>query len=123
VIPVTVTPWVPFKWVAVCLIGLAAAAHQGFSANLFALSGDLFPRQAVGSVVGIGGMFGAVGGMIFQAAAGVIVDKTHSFLILFLIAGSAYVLAVLIIHLLAPRLEVAQIEGVAPGGFEPVIGH
>jgi ACS family hexuronate transporter-like MFS transporter len=119
VLPVMCTPFVPFKWVAVGLIGLAAAAHQGFSANLFALSGDMFPRQAVGSVVGIGGMFGAIGGMLFQAAAGVVVDKTHSFVILFLIAGSSYILAVLIIQLLAPRLELATIDTAPAVEFIP----
>jgi ACS family hexuronate transporter-like MFS transporter len=123
VIPVMATPFLPFKWVAVGLIGLAAAAHQGFSANLFALSGDLFPRQAVGSVVGIGGFFGAVGGMLFQAGAGLIVEKTHNFLILFLIAGCAYLLAVAIIQLLVPRLEPANIDGALPTGSGPIVAH
>ena len=80
VLPVTVTPRINNEWIAILLIGVAAAAHQGFSANLFALSGDLFPRRAVGSVVGIGGMCGAIGGMIFQASAGLIVDHFHSYL-------------------------------------------
>ena len=84
---------------------LAASAHQGFSANLFTLTSDMFPRRAVGSVVGIGGMAGAIGGTLFQRAAGRITDLTGSYLTLFLIAASVYLLAVLIIHALAPRLE------------------
>ncbi len=107
VLPVTITPKMGNEWIAILLIGVAAAAHQGFSANLFALSGDLFPRRAVASVVGIGGMFGAIGGMLFQAAAGRIVDHLHSYLPLFVIAGSAYVVAMLIIQILTPRLEMA----------------
>jgi len=112
VLPVMITPKVGNEWLAVCLIGVAAAAHQGFSANLFALSGDLFPQQAVGSVVGIGGMLGAVGGMLFQAAAGRVVDRFHTFLPLFVSAGAGYLLAVLIIQLLSPRLEPVHLAGV-----------
>jgi ACS family hexuronate transporter-like MFS transporter len=110
VVPVTTVPLVPSKWAAVLLIGLAAAAHQGFSANLFALSSDLFPRRAVGSVVGIGGMVGAVGSILLQSAAGRIRTYTGNYALLFIIAGSAYLLAVLVIQALAPRLERAQVE-------------
>ncbi|HEX4053380.1 MAG TPA: MFS transporter [Tepidisphaeraceae bacterium] len=115
VLPVMVTPKLNDEWLAILLIGVAAAAHQGFSANLFALSGDLFPRRAVASVVGLGGMFGAIGGMLFQAAAGRVVDRLHSYLPLFVIAGSAYVVAVLFIHLLTPRLEMATFDDAQPG--------
>jgi ACS family hexuronate transporter-like MFS transporter len=104
VLPVMMTP-LANKWIAIFLIGVAAAAHQGFSANLFALSGDLFPRRAVGSVVGIGGMCGSFCGMLFQAASGRVVDRFHTYLPLFVVAGSAYLLAVLVIQALAPRLE------------------
>jgi len=110
VLPVTVATKAPGEWSAVLLIGLAAAAHQGFSANLFALSGDLFPRKAVGSVVGIGGMLGAVGGMLFQWAAGRVVDH-WSYVPLFIYAGTAYVLAIGLIQLLSPRLEQARLDG------------
>ena len=70
-------------WVAVLLIGLAAAAHQGWSANLFTLASDMFPRQAVGTVVGIGGMAGAVGGMLDRQAEGEILETTGSYLPVF----------------------------------------
>ncbi len=105
VIPVAAAPVVSEKWTAVLLISLAAAAHQGFSANLFTLTSDMFPRRAVGSVVGIGGTAGAVGGILMQLASGRIKDLTGSYLIMFLIAASVYVLSVLVIHLLVPRLE------------------
>jgi ACS family hexuronate transporter-like MFS transporter len=104
------TPWVSNEWMAILLIGLAAAAHQGFSANLFALSGDLFPKRAVGSVVGLGGMMGGVSGMIFQSSAGRIVDKFHTYLPLFIAAGSAYLLATLVIQILSPRLEQVKFD-------------
>lgn len=97
-------------WVAVLLIGIAAAAHQGWSANIFTLVSDTFPRQAVGSVVGIGGMAGAVGGMLISRVVGEILQRTGSYVPIFLIAGLAYLVALLVIHLIVPRLEPAQIE-------------
>jgi ACS family hexuronate transporter-like MFS transporter len=109
VVPVAFAPVVSHAWVAVVLIGLAAAAHQGFSANLFTLTSDLFPRRAVGSVVGIGGTAGAVGGILMQAMSGRIKDWTGSYLTMFVVAGSVYVLSVLVVHLLAPRLEPARL--------------
>jgi ACS family hexuronate transporter-like MFS transporter len=110
VVPVSFAPVVSDAWVAVGLIGLAAAAHQGFSANLFTLTSDMFPRRAVGSVVGIGGTAGAVGGILMQAVSGRIKDLTGSYLTMFVIAGSVYVLSVLAIHLLAPRLAPAPLD-------------
>ena len=97
------------KWMAVLLISLAAAAHQGWSANLFTLTSDMFPRKAVGSVVGIGGMAGAVGGMLVSLLVGAILQATGSYVLIFIIAGSAYLSALLIIHLLAPRLAPADL--------------
>ena len=97
-------------WSATLVIGLAAAAHQGFSANLFTLSSDLFPSRAVGSVVGIGGMAGAIGGMLIAEAVGHVLQWTNSYMIPFFIAASAYFLALLVIHLLSPSLERATME-------------
>ncbi len=92
-------------WLAATLIGIAAAAHQGFSANIFTTTSDMFPKRAVSSVVGLGGIAGAFGGMILQAVAGVVKEVTHSYVVMFVIAGTVYVLAVVMIHLLAPRLQ------------------
>jgi len=96
-------------WTAVFLIGLAAAAHQGFSANLLTLPSDLFPHQAVASVVGAGGMAGAVGGMLVATIVGRVLQWTGSYFIPFLIAGFAYLAALGLIQALAPRLEPAEI--------------
>jgi MFS transporter, ACS family, aldohexuronate transporter len=96
-------------WSTVLLIGLAAAAHQGFSANLYTLTSDMFPSRAVGSVVGIGGMAGAIGGMAIATVVGHVLQWTGSYMIPFVIAGSAYLVAVAIIHALAPKLEPAKI--------------
>jgi ACS family hexuronate transporter-like MFS transporter len=96
-------------WVAVLVIGIATAAHQAFSANLYTLPSDLFPRSAVGSVIGIGGTVGAVGGMIFTLYTGQILDKIGSYTPIFVVAGSAYFVALAIVHLLSPRLERASI--------------
>lgn len=92
-------------WPTVLLIGLAAAAHQGFSANLFTTASDMFPREAVASIVGIGGMAGGIGGMLIAKVVGYALQATGSYLIPFLISGSAYTVALLAIQLLAPRLE------------------
>ena len=97
-------------WVAVALIGLATAAHQGWSANLFTLTSDLFPRHAVASVVGLGGLAGAVGGMLISTFTGYLLETTGSYLPVFLMAGSAYLLALVVIHGLVPRLQPAQIS-------------
>ncbi|MGC2234993.1 MAG: MFS transporter [Pyrinomonadaceae bacterium] len=106
VIPIVFASMTDNLWVAVSLIGLAAAAHQGWSANIFTTASDMFPRQAVGSVVGIGGMAGSIGGMLIASTVGLILQYTNnSYFSVFIIAGSAYLTALLIIHLLAPRLE------------------
>jgi len=110
VVPIVFAYRVQSLWGAVLLIGLAAAAHQGFSANLFSLSSDIFPAQAVGSVVGIGGMAGAIGGMLMAKIVGYVLQWTGSYMIPFLIAGSAYLLALAMIHALTPRLEPANVE-------------
>jgi len=94
----------------VALVSLAAAAHQGWSANIFTLVSDMFPKQAVGSVTGIGGMGGAIGGMLIALVVGEILQRTGSYVPIFIIAGSMYLLALLIIHLLVPRLEAAKIS-------------
>ena len=93
-------------WITVGLIGLAAAAHQGWSANLFTIPSDTFPRSAVGSVVGLGGFGGAVGGMLVAPAVGYWLDFSHEFYgPLFIIAGVAYLCALFIIHLLLPKFR------------------
>jgi ACS family hexuronate transporter-like MFS transporter len=96
-------------WSAVLLIGLAAAAHQGFSANLYTLTSDMFPAPAVGSVTGIGGMAGAIGGMLIAEVVGHVLQWTGSYMVPFLMAGSAYLLALLLIQILAPKLAPARI--------------
>jgi ACS family hexuronate transporter-like MFS transporter len=97
-------------WLAVVLISVAAAAHQGWSANLYTLVSDMFPKQAVGAVVGFGGMAGAVGGMLIAKLTGYLLQATGSYVPVFLIAAFAYVVALAIIHLLVPRLEPAHLD-------------
>ncbi len=110
VVPIIFASITSNLWVAVVLIGIAAAAHQGWSANIFTLASDMFPKQAVGSVVGIGGMAGAIGGMFIAKLVAYILDTTGSYVPIFAIAASAYLVALLIIHLLAPKLEPANIS-------------
>jgi len=110
VVPIAMTYRVSGLWPAVVLIGLAAAGHQGFSANLYTLASDLFPSRAVGSVIGIGGMTGAIGGMLIAKIVGYVLQWTHSYKVPFFIAASAYLVAVLAIHLLSPKLVPADIS-------------
>jgi MFS transporter, ACS family, hexuronate transporter len=106
IIPTMFAPAATNMWVAVTIVGVAAAAHQWWSANIFTLTSDMFPKFAVGSVVGIGGFFGAVGGVLFQRATGWVLQHNGSnYTPVFLACGFAYVTALLIIHLLVPRLE------------------
>lgn len=92
-------------WVAVAILALATAAHQAFSVNLFTLPSDVFPRVAIGSVIGIGGMFGAIGGMAIAKYTGWVLDQLGTYTPVFMVAASAYLVALLAIHLLTPRME------------------
>ncbi|MFP5226453.1 MAG: MFS transporter [Acidobacteriota bacterium] len=110
VLPVFAAPYIHHLWVVVGLVGLATAAHQGWSANLFTLPSDMFPKAAVASVIGIGGMAGALGGVLLQLATGYIVKLTNSYVPLFVIACLAYVVALAIIQGITPRLAPAQLD-------------
>jgi MFS transporter, ACS family, hexuronate transporter len=92
-------------WTAVALIGLACAGHQAFSANLYALPGDLVPRGMAGAVIGLGGLSGAVGGMLMAKFAGAILQLAGSYQPIFLVAACAYLVALAVVHLLVPKYE------------------
>ena len=109
VLPMLIASTVSNLWVAVGLISLAAAAHQGWSANLYTLVSDTFPRQAVASVVGFGGMAGAVGGMLIAKVTGNLLEFTGSYVPVFMIAAFAYLTALAIVHALVPRLDPARL--------------
>ncbi|MNE04251.1 Hexuronate transporter [compost metagenome] len=108
-VPVAFAAFASNLWIAVAIIGLATAAHQGFSANLYAFPGDVFPRGAVGSVVGIGGMLGGIGGMIMAKYAGFVLDKIGTYTPIFVVAASAYLVALLVVHIISPRYEPAKV--------------
>ncbi|HZD47605.1 MAG TPA: MFS transporter [Silvibacterium sp.] len=105
VVPVFTLSHIGSEWAAIALLGVAAGAHQGWSANLFTTVSDMFPRSAVGAVVGIGGMAGSAGGALLAFFTGHILQRTHSYAILFILASSVYLLALLIMRLLAPGLR------------------
>ena len=113
ILPVAMAPRVDSAWVAVWLVGVAAAAHQGFSANMFTIASDMFPRPTVGSVVGFGGFAGAMGGFLMNLAAGWFRENQGSYVTMFTIAGVIYFAAILAIHALAPRLEPARMRTAA----------
>ena len=105
VTPIVFASQASSAWIAVAFLSLATAAHQGWSANLFTTVSDMFPRKAVASVVGLGGMAGAVSGMLIANITGFLLQFTGSYLIPFMIAGSVYLLALFIINLLVPDIK------------------
>ena len=105
VLPIYFASSVSSLTAAVAIIGLAAAAHQGWSSNLYTMVSDTFPSRSVASVMGIGGAAGAVGGMLMAKYVGHVLETVGSYVPVFLWAGSAYMIALAIIHLLVPRLE------------------
>ena len=110
IVPTALVSRAPGMWAAVLIVGVAAAAHQAWSANVYTLASDMFPKSAVGSVVGIGAFAGAMGGVVFQRATGRVLQANGSdYAPIFLVCGLAYVTAWVIIHLLAPRLEPARL--------------
>jgi ACS family hexuronate transporter-like MFS transporter len=110
VLPVVWSALTENKWVAAGLITLAASAHQAWSANLYSLAGDLFPRRVVGSVTGLGGMVGALGSMLLFYITGRVLSHTGNYLPVFALASVCYLVALVAIHLLVPRLERADLE-------------
>lgn len=110
VVPIVIVPGLHNPWAAVALLGLATAGHQGWSANVFTLTSDLFPTRAVGSVVGLGGFAGAVGGVCVSTLVGFLLQTTGSYIPVFIMAGSAYLLALATVQALTPRLEPASFK-------------
>ncbi|WP_343656379.1 MFS transporter [Paraburkholderia caribensis] len=110
VLPIAFVSQVDNLWVAVGIVGLAAAAHQGWSANLFTTASDLFPRRALGAVVGIGGMAGSVGGVLFSEVIGQVLQRTGHYWVLFAIGALAYLVALVVMHLLTPRMAPAKLD-------------
>jgi len=96
-------------WFAVCLVAVAAGAHQGWSANIYTLASDMFPRGAVASVVGFGTLLGTISGMFISKMVGYILQETGSYVPIFVLAGTAYLVALGFVQVLAPRLERAEL--------------
>lgn len=109
-VPIFVVSLTGNLWVAVTCISFAAAAHQGWGANLFTIPSDLIPQKAVGSVVGIGGLSGAVGGMLISTGVGLILEYTGSYFLIFMMASVSYLIALLVIHSLVPKYQPLEIE-------------
>jgi len=111
IVPTAFAPRAGSMWTAVLIVSVAAAAHQGWSANVYTLASDMFPRSAVASISGIGGFAGAMGGVLFQRVTGRILDATgNDYTPIFFVCGLAYVTAWTIIQILAPKLEPARLR-------------
>jgi MFS transporter, ACS family, hexuronate transporter len=110
VIPVMFAMYANNLWLAVGIVGLATAGHQAFSANLYTFPSDVFPKQAVASVVGIGGTAGAIGGMLMAKYAGWVLDSIGSYTPIFVVAGAAYFSALALIQVLSPRMDMAVLS-------------
>jgi MFS transporter, ACS family, hexuronate transporter len=105
VVPIALIGRLPSEWMAIGVLSVAAAAHQGWSANLFTTVSDMFPQSSVGAVAGIGGTAGSVGGVLFALGTGWLLQLTHSYTLLFVVSGSAYMVALLFILVLAPGFQ------------------
>jgi ACS family hexuronate transporter-like MFS transporter len=112
-LPIVFAPAARDLWTAVLLVGLATAGHQGFSSNIYTLCSDLFPKNAVASVAGLGGFCGYLGAALFQAFTGKWVQYTHNYYAPFLCAGLAYLVAVGVMHALSPNLRPADLTPAA----------
>lgn len=110
VVPIAFAAHVSGLWSAVAIVGLAAASHQGWSANMYVLASDLFPRKSVASVVGVGGMAGSIAGMLIAEAVGHLLQWTGSYSLIFATGSVAYLLALLVIHLILPKLTPAVLD-------------
>ncbi len=106
ILPVSYVAITDNKWLAVVLIGIGAAGHQAWSANIFTLVSDVFPKKAVASVTGIGGMMGAVAGIVGDKLLGSVLDQAGNsgYFWAFMIAGSCYLIILGIIHVLMPKM-------------------
>ncbi len=106
-VPVVLVPHVEHVWLAVGLIALAAGGHCGWSANVFSLMSDIFPKKAIGTVAGFGGFAGAVGGAVAAFSVGKILQNIgpDGYAIPFAVAGCGYLVALLVIHLLVPKIK------------------
>lgn len=107
ILPVCFVAYTESKWIAIFLISLGAAGHQAWSANLFTLASDVFPKKAVASVVGIGGMVGAVAGIVSNIILGSVLDSANNtgFFWAFLVAGSSYLILLGLVHILMPKMQ------------------
>ena len=123
VLPVMFALYVHSLWLAVGIVGLATAAHQAFSANLMTLPSDLFPKAQVGSVSGIGGTAGAIGGMLMAWLTGQVLSNTGSYAPLLTAAAVIYMVAVLVIHGLTPALRPVRISELSEGGKKDDASH
>ncbi|RZF29043.1 MFS transporter [Paraburkholderia sp. UYCP14C] len=110
VVPIATLSYFQSLWWAVFAVGLAAAAHQGWSANLVTTVGDVFPKRLVGTVVGIGGVAGMVGSFFFSGVIGETLQRTGQYWALFTVGASAYLVALGIIHLLMPRMTAVKLR-------------
>ncbi len=110
ILPIVFAMYADNMWLAVGILGVATAAHQSFSANLYTLPSDVFPRAAVASVIGIGGTIGAVGGMLMSKYTGYVLQTLGTYTPIFVVAAGAYALALLVVHLLSPKYAPANVD-------------
>ncbi|MPY89612.1 MAG: MFS transporter [Luteitalea sp.] len=114
--PIVLVSQVSDLWVAVALLSLATAGHQGWAANIFTVVSDVYPRHAVSSLVGLSGFGGAVGGMLVAAGTGFILEATGTYFAVFVLAGAAYLIGLAVFQLFLPRLEPVEVAALQPKG-------
>ena len=110
ILPIFISSHLTSLWSAVAILSIATAAHQGWSANLFTTASDMFPRSSVGAVVGIGGMAGSAGAVLFSVSTGWVLQAYHSYAPLFSVAATSYLVGLLFLRWLAPGLKRADVR-------------
>lgn len=110
VVPIFFLSYFSNLWIAVVLISLATAAHQGWASNIFTIVSDIYPKNMVGSMTGLAGFSGAIGGIVFSPVVGLILDATHSYYLIFAIASCAYLLAWVFLKVFIPKIEPLKIN-------------
>ena len=110
VMPIALVSQIQTLWFSVLAVGLAAAAHQGWSANLVTLVSDVFPKRAIGTVIGVGGVMGMLGSFLFSGVIGETLQRTGQYWALFAAGALAYIVALAIMHVLMPRMTPVQLR-------------
>jgi ACS family hexuronate transporter-like MFS transporter len=109
VLPLMLLSFVDNLWMAVLLIALASAGHQGWASNLFSIISDIYPKKAVGSMMGLSGFVGAIGAALSASFVGLFLQATNSYYYIFILVSFIYLINWVIIKMLIPTIKPIQV--------------